>query len=130
MDIDGSYKFAKAYNRKVFSILERHINLGKKNTGSPRVDLWCIFVLSQVRLCLNLSYDYLHNQTGNHHNISHLMGILKGFGYERIGLEYQNIYDNVSMLSDELVSEINEVILDFGYGQALKKKYSIALKVR
>jgi len=120
----------KEYNEKVFSILEKHINLGKKNTGRPGMDLWCIFVLSQVRLCLNLSYDYLHDQANNHHNMRHLMGIEKGFGYERVEFEYQHIYDNVSMLSDELVSEINEVILEFGQGQVFKKKENTALRLK
>ena len=34
----------------------------------------------------------------------------KGFGFEPVLFEYQNIYDNVSMLSDELVSKINASI--------------------
>ena len=38
----------------------------------------------------------------------HLMGVEKGFGYDRVEFEYQNIYDNVSILSDELVAEINQ----------------------
>ncbi len=33
------------------------------------MDLWSIFVLAQVRLCLNLSYDVLHDQANNHHNL-------------------------------------------------------------
>jgi len=116
----------KEYNEKIFSILEKHINSGKKNTGRAGMDLWSIFVLSQVRLCLNLSYDYLHDLADNHHKMRHLMGIEKGFGYERVEFEYQNIYDNVSMLSDELVAEINQVILDFGQGQVFKKKGNTA----
>jgi hypothetical protein len=34
----------------------------------------------------------------------------KGFGFEALLFEYQNIYDNLSMLSDELVSKINASI--------------------
>ncbi len=34
----------------------------------------------------------------------------KGFGFEPVLFEYQNIYDNVSMLCDELVSKINASI--------------------
>lgn len=120
----------KEYNEKIFSILEKHINSGKKNTGRTGMDLWCIFVLSQVRLCLNISYDYLHDLADNHHKMRHLMGIEKGFGYERVEFEYQNIYDNVSMLSDELVAEINKVILDFGHGRVFKKKGNTALRLK
>jgi hypothetical protein len=120
----------KEYNERIFSILEKHINSGKKNTGRTGMDLWCIFVLSQVRLCLNLSYDYLHDLADNHHKMRHLMGIERGFGYERVEFEYQNIYDNVSMLSDELIAEINQVILDFGQGQVFKKKENTALRLK
>lgn len=120
----------KEYNEKIFSILEKHINSGKKNTGRTGMDLWCIFVLSQVRLCLNLSYDTLHDLADNHHKMRHLMGIEKGFGFERVEFEYQNIYDNVSMLSDELVAEINKVILDFGHGLVFKKKGNTALRLK
>lgn len=51
-----------------------------------------------------------------------LMGVERRFGYEPLEFEYQNIYDNVSMLSDELVTEINGVIVEFGYGEVFKKK--------
>jgi len=120
----------KEYNEKIFAVLERHLTSGKKKTGRPGMDLWCIFVLAQVRLCLNLSYDVLHDQVNNHHKMRHLMGIEKGFGYERMEFEYQHIYDNVSMLSDELVTELNMIILDFGHGQVFKKKESTALRLK
>ena len=120
----------KEYNEKIFSILEKFINTSNQKSGRKGMDLWCIFVLSQVRLCLNISYEYLHDQANNHHKMRHLMGIEKGFGYDRFEFEYQNIYDNVSMLSDELVAEINKVIIDFGHGQVFKKKGSSALRLK
>jgi len=98
----------KKYNQEIFGILEGHINSGKKNTGRTGMDLWSIFVLAQVRLCLNLSYDVLHDLANNHHNMRCLMGVEKGFGFERIEFEYQNIYDNVTLLSDEMVWELNQ----------------------
>lgn len=118
------------YNKKVFSILEKHIISGKKKTGRKGMDLWSIFVLSQIRLCLNISYDMLHNLANNHRTLRQLMGVEKSFGYEPVGFEYQNIYDNVSMLSDELITEINAVILEFGYGEVFKKKESTALRLK
>ena len=120
----------KEYNEKVFSILEKSINSGKKRTGRTGMDLWCIFVLAQVRLCLNISYDVLHDQANNHHKMRCLMGVEKGFGYEYVEFEYQNIYDNVSMLSDEMVAELNKVILEFGHSQVFKKKENTALRLK
>ena len=120
----------KKYNQEIFDILEGHINSGKKNTGRTGMDLWSIFVLAQVRLCLNLSYDVLHDLANNHHNMRCLMGVEKGFGFERIEFEYQNIYDNVTLLSDEMVWELNQVILDFGHGEVFKKKETTALRLK
>jgi len=120
----------KKYNQEIFGILENHINSGKKNTGRTGMDLWSIFVLAQVRLCLNLSYDVLHDQANNHHNMRRLMGVEKGFGFERVEFEYQNIYDNVTLLSDEMVAELNQVILNFGQREVFKKKENTALRLK
>ena len=120
----------KEYNEKIFNILEKYINTGTHRTGRTGMDLWSIFVLSQVRLCLNTSYDVLHNLANNHRSMRHLMGVEKGFGFEPLEFEYQNIYDNVSMLSDELIAEINRIILDFGHGEVFKKKANAALRLK
>jgi transposase, IS5 family len=120
----------KEYNEMIFSLLEEYINSGKKKTGRTGMDLWSIFVLSQVRLCHNIGYEELHNLANNHRSMRHLMGVEKGFGFEPVLFEYQNIYDNVSMLSDELVAKINNVIVDFGHGEVFKKKENTALRLK
>ena len=38
-----------------------------------------------------------------------------------LAFENQQIYDNVTLLSDELIGGVNEIILDFGH-QVFKKK--------
>ena len=43
----------KEYNERIFKALEKHIQANKKLTGRKGMNLWEIFVLSQVRLCLN-----------------------------------------------------------------------------
>lgn len=118
------------YNQKIFRILEKYINAGKKNTGRKGLDLWVIFVLAQLRLCLNISYEMLHNLANNHRSLRHLMGVEREFGYEPIVFENQNIYDNVSMLSDEMVKELNGVILEFGHHEVFKKKENTALRLK
>jgi len=114
------------WNEKVFKILESKITEGKKRTGRPGMDLWQIFVLSQVRLCLNTNYDDLHHIANNDHLIRQIMGVEKGFGYERYEFEYQNIVDNVSLLDDETVRELNQIIVEFGH-EVFKKKEVAAL---
>jgi len=114
------------WNEKVFEILDEKITSGKKRTGRPGMDLWQIFVLSQVRLCQNISYDDLHHIANNDHLVRQIMGIEKGFGYERQEIEYQNIIDNVSLLDDNTVRELNQVIVEFGH-EVFKKKETVAL---
>jgi len=103
------------YNEKIFNLLEKYITSGKKKTGRKGMDLWCIFVLAQIRLCLNTSYDMVYNLANNHRTLRQVMGVERSFGYEPIEFEYQQIYDNVSLLSDELIAGLNEIILDFGH---------------
>jgi IS5 family transposase len=118
------------YNEKVFLLLEKHINSKTKNTGRKGMSLWCIFVLAQVRLCKGYSYADIHNFANNHGMMRQLMGIEYGFGYERIEFEYQNIYDNVCLISDELLIAINKVVLEFGHKEVFKKKENTALRLK
>jgi len=79
-------------------LLGKHIVAGKQVTGRTRMDLWSIFVLAQVRFCLNLTYDQLHNYVNNHTTLWHLLGIENTWGFNRIQFEYQHVYDNVNLL--------------------------------
>jgi len=90
------------------------------------MDLWQIFVLSQVRLCQNFSYDALYHIANYDSLIRQLMGVESGFGYEKYKFEYQNIFDNVSLLDDETVRKLNLVIVEFGH-EVFKKKEAEAL---
>ena len=117
------------WNERVFEILEAKIMAGKIRTGRPGMNLWQIFVLSQVRLCQNISYDELHDLANHHTLIRQIMGVERGFGYERHEFEYQNIVDNVSLLNDETVRELNRVIVEFGY-KVFKKKEAEALRLK
>jgi len=110
------------WNERVFEILEAKIMAGKQKTGRTGMDLWQIFVLSQVRLCQNISYDELHDHANHHQMIRQLMGVESGFGYEKYKFKYQNIIDNVSLLDDEMVRELNQVIVEFGHGVFKKKE--------
>lgn len=118
------------YNQRVCEVLERRLVEGKKQTGRKGMDLWCIFVLSQVRLYLNMSYDWIFNLANNHLSIRWLMGIETEYGFRRKEFSYQNIYDNVTLLDDEMIKEINSIVLEFGHGQVFKKKETAALRLK
>ena len=117
------------WNERVFEILKKRITVGKKQTGRPGMDLWQIFVLSQVHLCQNISYDELYHIANYDSLTRQLMGVESGFGYEKYKFEYQNIFDNVSLLDDETVRELNHVIVEFEHG-VFKKKEAEALRLK
>jgi hypothetical protein len=117
------------YNEKIFSILESVISKGKQKTGRKGMGLWQIFVLSQVRLCIGASYQRLTHLANYDHLIRQIMGIEKEPFFERTTYEYQNIYDNVSLLDDETVGQLNEIIIAFGH-DIFKKKEGAALRLK
>jgi len=117
------------WNQQIFEILEKQITSGKQNTGRPGMDLWQIFVLAQVRLCQNISYDELHDLANHHCLIRQIMGIESGFGFEKVQFSYRSIIDNVSLLDDQSVKQINDVIVEFGH-DVFKKKEDTALRLK
>jgi IS5 family transposase len=117
------------WNQKIFGILEKQINTGKKNTGRPGMDLWQIFVLAQVRLCQNISYDELHHVANFDSLVRQIMGAESGFGYEKVQFSYRSIIDNVSLLDDQLVKQINDIIVEVGH-DVFKKKDDTALRLK
>ena len=117
------------YNEKLFCILEDKILKGKKQTGRPGMDLWWIFVLAEVRLCCDLSYDRLHYMANYDSLLRKIMGAEVNYGMPAKEFEYQNILDNVSLLDDQTVRQINEVIVGFGH-EVFKKKDEAALRLK
>lgn len=117
------------WNAKVFDILDRAILSKNNNTGRPGMDLWQIFVLAQVRLCKNISYDDLHHIANYDALIRQLMGVETESGYDKVTIGYQRIVDNVDLLTDETVKELNGVILAFGH-DVFKKKEAEALRLK
>jgi len=114
------------WNEKVFEVLENTILPKNNQTGRPGMDLWQVFVLSQVRLCQSISYDELHDLANHHSLIRQIMGIESDFGHEKQKIGYQSIIDNVSLLSDKTVKDLNQIIIEYGH-EVFKKKEAAAL---
>ena len=114
------------WNKRVFGVLAGKILPENNNTGRPGMDLWQIFVLSQVRLCQNISYDDLHDLANHHSLVRQIMGVETLPGFERQEFGYQTIVNNVGLLDDEAVRELNNIIVGFGHA-TFKKKEAAAL---
>ena len=110
------------YNNRIFSIIEKYLPKVDRKNGRPGMNLWSVFVSGQVRMSLGLSYDMLHHLSNNDLLLRKLLGFSEVFGEESFEFAYQNIYDNVSKLSDAMLSELNDVIVEFGHREVFKKK--------
>lgn len=128
----GAYKIALAllaiyktpeYNEQIFAILESYITKGKNRTGRHGMDLWQIFVLAQYRLGMNLTYDELDYMVNEDKTLRSLLGIQGNvFGVPQQEISYQNLIDNLNLLTDEMMVKINAVIVSFANGEVFKKK--------
>ncbi|MGI9534297.1 MAG: ISNCY-like element ISCku10 family transposase [Thermodesulfobacteriota bacterium] len=92
------------------------------------MSLWEIFVLAQTRLCMNLGYDALHHSANYDTLLRGIMGVQKSDFSEGKLYSYQNIYDNISLLDDELLKGINEIIVKVGHEIFKKKSPDLSLK--
>lgn len=119
MGLQHVYK-NKDLREKVFDLLEKMIpeNTDSKN-GRPGMDLWKIFVLGTLRLNCNWDFDKLHDISNNHKTVRQMMGhgILND---DRI-YPLQTLKDNVSLLTPEILDEINKLIVDEGHNLLSKK---------
>jgi len=119
----------KEWSVKVESLLDKVVNKSKNTTGRSGMSLWEIFVLAQTRLCLNISYDQLLSQANYHKLLRGILGVepndyTTGHQYSR-----QNIYDNVTLLDDQVIKQINELIVKMGH-DVFKKKETAALRLK
>lgn len=117
-------------NEKVFSLLENKICKGKKKTGRTGMDLWHILVLAVVRHTLDTNWDRLEDMANFHKLLRQILGVhVDQFGIEEIVFRYQTIVDNVSLIDDQLLSDINMLIVTQGY-ELLKKKEDEGLRLK
>ena len=113
----------EALNEKVFKLLEEKICKSKKKTGRRGMDLWHILVLAVIRPATGTNWDRLHLMTNGDRYVREIMGVhCTKFGMEEIEFAYQNILDNVSLIDEELLYQINQVVVEAGQRLLKKKK--------
>ena len=118
-------------NEKIFSVLEAKICAGKKKTGRTGMDLWHILVLAVVRHATSANWDALHFWSNDMVTLRKIMGVHSKFDDEGKGIEfgYQSIIDNVSLIDEDLLYEINQIVVDAGR-QLVKKKEDEGLELK
>ncbi len=121
-----------ALRASVFELLNQRIapNFNKAN-GRPGMTLWSIFVCGIIRLDLNIDYDRLHELVNHHNTIREMLG---HGAFEDVWYHHQTLKDNVSLLTPELLDEINQLVVKSGHALMTnangKKKDAPALRGR
>lgn len=109
-------------NEKVFTVLENKITKNKKATGRRGMDLWQIFVLAVVRHALGTNWDRLEYIANQDRLVRQILGVYGiDWKLEEIEFAYQTIVDNVSLIDEDMLAEINQIVARHGH-QLLKKK--------
>ena len=117
-------------NEKIFQLLEAKVCSGKKKTGRKGMDLWHILVLAVVRHTLDTNWDRLEHIANNDLLTREIMGIQSIiFGIEKKEFPYQTIVDNVSLIDENLLVQINQIVVDHGH-KLLKKKEDTILELK
>lgn len=118
-------------NQSIFTLLEEKIVDTKKKTGRPGMDLWHILVLAIVRHTLNTNWDRMEYLSNNDKSLRKIMGVhVEKFGIEEIEFAYQTIVDNVSLIDEEMLQSINDIVVSYGHKLLKKKDELVVLKLK
>ena len=116
-----------ALRTAIFELLPRQVAPKvSKTVGRPGMTLWTILVCGVIRLDLNCDYDRLHELVNQHNTLREMLG---HGAFSDARYHVQSLKDNVSLLTPELLDEINQLIVQAGHG-LVKKKADEALRGR
>jgi len=111
----------------IFQLLESRIAPEvSKFIGRPGMSLWTILVCGVIRLDLNCDYDRLHELVNQHNTMRAMLG---HGAFDDVRYHFQTLKDNVSLLTPELLDEINLLVVESGH-VLVKKKDGEALRGR
>ena len=105
---------------KVFKVLNRIVPKKSHETGRPGMDLWKILVLGTLRLNCNWDYDKVHEIANNHKTLRQMLGHAEMDFDSTYAL--QTIRDNVSLLTPEILDEINQIVVQAGHDFMMNNK--------
>jgi len=79
-------------------------------------------VLSLVRLNLDMDYDFLLNTANHHGQVRGILGVHQEGFMSGKQYKYQTLLDNVSLLDEETIRQINELVVEHAHGLIKKKE--------
>ncbi len=96
--------------------------------GRPGMDLWKILVLGTLKINCNWDFDKLHHIANEHKTVREFLGHTIDEFDQSYGL--QTIKDNISLLTPELLDEINQLVVNTGHDLVRKNDEELLLKGR
>lgn len=94
--------------------------------GRPGMELWRILVLGVLKQGLDCDFDRLHELANQHRTVRAMLG---HGDFDVHEYQYQTVVDNVSLLTPELLREVNRLVVETGHG-VVKKKLGATLRGR
>jgi len=110
---------------KVFALLEKRIKFS--SAGRPGMELWKILVMGTLRLNCNWNYDHLKEMVDQHVGIREMLGHVRWI--DLVKYPMQTLKDNISLLTPELLMQINDVVVTAGHN-LVKKCWRTSSQVR
>ena len=112
----------KSIRERIFALLASKISPHvRKDIGRRGMSYWKILVLGVLRLSCKWDFDKLHNMSNNHKKIRMMLGH-SSWPLDDWYYELQTIKDNVSLLSEDLLIEISQIVIESGHKLLGKKK--------
>lgn len=107
---------------RIFDVLKRMIpDAVAQDDGRPGMELWRILILGALRLNCNWDYDKLKDIANNHRTIRSMLGIGE---FDRYKFKLNTLKDNVSLLTPDVLSSVNEILVKHAQAELEKKKTS------
>jgi len=113
-------------SEEIFSLVEKAVCKNNVKNGRSGMNLWTIFVLAGARMCLGTDYDRLHYLSNSDSLLRKMIGYCDAF-VDDDDISLQTIKDNVTLLDDETLKGINDVIVKMGHGLFKKKETDLLL---
>ena len=104
----------------IFALLEKQVAPHVSHTnGRPGMALWKLLVMGILRLDLNCDYDRLLELVNHHDTLRQMLGHAERF--DKYEYSLQTLKDNVSLLTPQLLEEINQIVVNAGHALVKKK---------
>lgn len=104
---------------ELFALLDEHICPGTdRSVGRPGMEMWKILVLGILKQGLGCDFDRLHELANQHKTVRQMMG--HSDFVDDTYYEYQTVIDNISLLTPELLAEVQKLVVKTGHEVAKK----------